>query len=73
MQIERGRSSEYLCRLTKGRYMSRIFVPTSGVASWKALLADPEKQFVREYSAWATAHSWEAQGLPIELSSESKF
>ena len=47
---------------------SRCFVPTSGPECWKPLLADPEKQWQRGYSARTLAHAWEAaDGLPPEI------
>jgi hypothetical protein len=46
----------------------RILVPTRCVHDWKALLADPEKQWERGYSAMSVAYSWEnADGLPNEI------
>jgi hypothetical protein len=48
--------------------MSRIYIPTNGVADWKARLADPKKQWRTGYSALASAHAWEdAAGLPPEI------
>jgi hypothetical protein len=48
--------------------MAKFFVPTTGVDDWRALLADPEKQWRRGYSAVAAASAWEeAQGLPPEV------
>jgi hypothetical protein len=48
--------------------MSSIYVPTAGSQSWQALLADPERQWKKGYSARAVAHCWEAaQGLPPEV------
>ena len=50
--------------------MAKFFVPTTGVDNWRALLADPEKQWRRGYSAVAAASAWEeAQGLPREVAS----
>ena len=50
--------------------MAKFFVPTAGVDNWRALLADPEKQWRRGYSAFAAASAWEeAQGLPREVAS----
>lgn len=48
--------------------MSRILIPTTGPDDWRRLLADPEKQWKRGYSAMAAALSWEAsRGLPPEI------
>lgn len=48
--------------------MSRIYVPTTGVESWQALLADPVKHWKTGYSAKSLAYSWEeAEGLPAEI------
>jgi len=49
--------------------MTRIHCPTTGLADWKARLADPEKHWRAGYSAMATAQSWEAAtpGLPPEI------
>lgn len=52
--------------------MSRLYVPTGGVKSWRTLLADPEKHWKRGRSAYEAAHSWEgarssARGLPSEV------
>jgi len=49
--------------------MPRILTFTSGAEDWKALLADPEKQWKTGYSARTLAHCWEAaEGLPPEVS-----
>lgn len=49
--------------------MARILHFTSGPASWKALLADPEKQWRTRYSARTLAHAWEAaEGFLPEVS-----
>ena len=46
-----------------------ILVPTSNADDWRRLLADPQTQWRRGYSAMATALSWEAAaGLPKEVS-----
>lgn len=46
-----------------------IFIPTTGPNDWQRLLADPEKQWKRGYSAMAAALSWEAaNGVPPEIS-----
>ena len=52
--------------------MSRVLVPTSGATDWKALLADPEKHWVRGRSAFETAVSWERaqktpRGIPAQI------
>lgn len=52
--------------------MIRAYVPTDGVASWKARLADPDKQWKREASAFEAAVSWELalrsnRGLPASV------
>lgn len=52
--------------------MNRVFIPSSGPSSWKLLLADPEKHWVRGASAFETAVSWEAaqateRGLPSPI------
>ena len=48
--------------------MPRIFVPSSGPGDWRALLAEPDKQWARRYSARTLAHCWEdADGFPIEV------
>ena len=52
--------------------MSQILVPTTGLESWKARLADPVKQWQRGFSAFETAVSWELasrtkRGLPITV------
>ena len=46
--------------------MSRIFRATQGPSDWRALLADPDKQWRPGYSAMAAAQSWEA-GFPPEV------
>lgn len=48
--------------------MSRIYVPTIGVESWQALLADPMKHWKTGHSAKALAYCWEeAGGFPTEI------
>jgi DNA-binding XRE family transcriptional regulator len=52
--------------------MQRILVPASGLSSWQARLADPEKHWQRTFSAFETAVSWEKasrspRGLPTEM------
>ena len=49
--------------------MPPILVPTAGIESWKARLADPDKHWKREASAFEAAVSWELasrtdRGLP---------
>ena len=46
----------------------KIMVPSAGPGDWKALLADPEKHWKKEFSARALAHCWEdGGGLPPEV------
>lgn len=48
--------------------MSKLLVPTVGPESWRALLADPEKQWKQGFSAVAAAQAWETtDGLPVEV------
>ena len=50
--------------------MPPIYVPISSPDQWKALLAEPEKQWRTGFSARTIAHSWlAADGLPAEVSS----
>ncbi|MDQ0154695.1 DUF6946 family protein [Robertmurraya andreesenii] len=45
--------------------MGKYYVSTNGSESWKALLANPEKQWKAGYSAYELAHCWEgARNLP---------
>ena len=45
--------------------MSKYYVPTEGVESWRKLLAEPDKQWRTGYSARSLAYCWEeAQGFP---------
>jgi Domain of unknown function (DUF6946) len=45
--------------------MTRIMIPSTGPDAWKALLADPEKQWKTGFSARTLAHCWEAaDGFP---------
>lgn len=45
-----------------------ILVPSRGVEDWKALLASPDRQWRRGFSAMSAALSWEcARGLPPEI------
>ena len=48
--------------------MPRIYIPSSGPDDWRALLADPDKQWRAGYSAYELAHCWEAAGgFPTEV------
>jgi len=48
--------------------VTRILTFTSGPDDWKALLADPEKQWKTGYSARTLAYCWEAaDGFPPEF------
>ena len=48
--------------------MSRILAFTKGAEDWQKLLADPEKQWRKGYSARTLAHCWEAaDGFPPEV------
>lgn len=48
--------------------MPRILSFTKGPDDWKALLADPEKQWKTGFSARALAHCWEScEGFPPEV------
>jgi len=45
--------------------VNRIFIPTKSAEDWKALLAEPDKQWRTGYSAKALAQCWEeADGFP---------
>ena len=45
--------------------INRIFIPTKSAEDWKALLAEPDKQWRTGYSAKALAQCWEeANGFP---------
>jgi hypothetical protein len=49
--------------------VSKLYVPTQGAGDWRARLADPDRHWRREYSAFETAISWELaarteRGLP---------
>jgi hypothetical protein len=45
-----------------------IYVPAVGPESWRALLANPDKQWATGYSAKTLAYCWqEAKGLPSEI------
>ncbi len=49
--------------------MARIFIPSAGPGDWKALLADPENQWARGFSARSLANAWEGtDGFPPEIS-----
>src|SRR3989442_246296 len=52
--------------------MKRIYTPSVGTNSWRALLAEPELHWKRGASAMELAVSWElaartARGLPSEI------
>lgn len=48
--------------------MTKVYVPSSGPQSWRALLAEPENQWKTGFSAKTIAHCWEmANGLPPEI------
>jgi hypothetical protein len=48
--------------------MGRIFIPTQGADDWKRLLADPEKQWRKGFSAAELANRWEtSDGFPDEV------
>ena len=48
--------------------MSRILIPSTGAASWQALLAEPERQWATGFSARTLAYAWEvADGFPPEI------
>jgi len=50
--------------------MTNIFLPSTGPSDWQRLLADPQKHWVKGYSARTLAHSWEAaDGFPPEVAS----
>lgn len=52
---------------------SPFYVPTKNPESWKAFLAEPEKQWKPGYSAHALAHAWEgAKGFPKSFSAALK-
>jgi hypothetical protein len=42
----------------------RIYAPTSGLATWKNRLADPDTQWVRAKSTFEIAVFWESGALP---------
>lgn len=52
--------------------MNRVLIPSYGPSSWRQILADPDKHWVRGASAFETAISWEAaqktnRGLPGQI------
>ena len=56
--------------MSRGKALSRCYVPSGGSLAWRDFLADPDKQWKTGYSAKALAESWEAQnGLPEEVES----
>lgn len=45
--------------------MTKFYIPSKGPESWKAFLAEPDKQWKQGYSARSLAYCWEeAQGFP---------
>jgi hypothetical protein len=62
---ENGSVTRRLDHARADRTTTRVVVPAEGDASWRALLADPAKQWKSGYSAKALAHCWqEADGFP---------
>jgi hypothetical protein len=61
--------------------MSRLFIGTRGICSWRERLASPDRQWKRGFSAFETAVSWEqasrsSSGIPAPLENllrESKY
>lgn len=50
--------------------MNNIYTPTTSPEDWRRLLADPEKQWRKGYSARELAERWEgASGFPNEIQS----
>jgi hypothetical protein len=52
--------------------MNRLLTHTRGLGSWRERLANPDRQWRREFSAFETAVSWEdasarASGIPVDL------
>ncbi len=48
--------------------VKKIFIPTSQPEDWKQLLAEPDKQWKKNYSARALAYCWqEANGIPKDV------
>lgn len=48
--------------------MTRILTPSPGPGAWRQFLAEPEKHWVKGYSARTLAHAWEAaDGMPDEV------
>lgn len=48
--------------------MSIIFIPSESAESWKAFLAQPERQWKTGFSARSLAYSWQgADGFPAEV------
>jgi hypothetical protein len=65
---EDGTVTRPLDHVRADRTTTRVVVPAEGVASWRALLADPAKQWKSGYSAKALAHCWqEADGFPLSV------
>jgi hypothetical protein len=50
---------------------SKIYVPTSGPADWKRLLAQPDRHWRDGFSGKSAAERWEASdGLPTEIANQ---
>jgi len=50
------------------RIMERVFIPATHPEDWRKLLADPEKQWKKGFSARALAYCWqEANDLPKDV------
>ena len=52
--------------------MSRLFIGTRGMCSWRDRLASPDRQWKRKFSAFETAVSWEhasksPSGIPTPI------
>lgn len=52
--------------------MPRVLIPSAGTSSWRQMLADPEKHWLRGASAFETAVSWESaqstsRGMPAAV------
>lgn len=48
--------------------MPSFYVPTRSPDDWRLLLADPDEQWKRGYSAHALARCWEgAKGFPASI------
>lgn len=57
--------------------VTKYYIPSKGVESWKELLADPEKQWRTGFSARSLAYCWEGvQGFPksvVDVFKSSQF